>query len=663
MASVIKVVLAGDSKSLRSAIDSGSLSLSKLSKKARQSVNSLGKWGAAGTLAGAAIIAGIVNSSRKSIDVLAKKSDQLGIATEKLAAFQHLGELTGVSSDKMTASLEKMSKGIGEAAQGLGTAKPQLELFNLSAKELTKLSLDKQYEVIAESIKGLSTQSEKAAATAAIFGRSGGALLNTIEAGAEGFRQAEADTIAFGTAISRVDAAKVEEANDSIERIRESLKGTATQLTVKLAPIIEVIADQFVNAARESGGFTDQIVSGINLTIEAVSFLADTIRGLQVVWKLAEVAAMGFISLTLTGLDELQKAAAGALSWIPGVDIAPSAALSEWAEESRQALIMTNEELGKLIDKPMPSTQVKQFFATVKKEAQLAAEEIALTKKAIVEPTDEGEGSELSKLDLQNQKIIEAQSKKFDSIRAMAEAAALGDEEIETLRHERLMSSIETERLLLEEKGIVDAEARAVLDEAEMNAQVVHLGKLNDLEEASQQSRKAFMSANLTEVATLLMQGNGKIFQIGKKLALAQAAISLPSAVLQSFERGGGFPWGLIPAGIMAAKGAVQINKIQSQQAHNGLDRTEEGTILVRNDEMVLDPGTSREVREAAKDIAGGNRGNGGGQTINLSIPITINNPLSTQNWKQVIQEEIAPGIIEAVRRGIAFPFEKLEAF
>ena len=214
MASVIKLVLTGDSKSLKAAIDDGSLSLSKLSTKSRESINSFAKWGAAGTVAGAAIIAGVVNSSRKSIDVLAKKSDQLGIATEKLAAFQHLGELTGVSTQSMNSSLERMSKRLGEAAQGMGAARPQLERLNLSAKELVSLSPDQQYQKIAEAVKGLSTQSEKAAATAAIFGREGLALLNTMEAGAEGFAQAESDVLAFGTAITRVDAAKVEMATN-----------------------------------------------------------------------------------------------------------------------------------------------------------------------------------------------------------------------------------------------------------------------------------------------------------------------------------------------------------------------------------------------------------------------------------------------------------------
>jgi hypothetical protein len=658
MASVIKVVLAGDSKSLRAAIDSGSLSLSKLSAKSRESINSFAKWGAAGTVAGAAIIAGVVNSSRKSIDILAKQSDQIGISTENLAAFQHLAELTGVSSGSATTSIERMAKRLGEAASGAGAAKKTLDQLNLSASDLIKLSPDESYRKIGAAIRELGTQSEKAAATAAIFGREGIALLNTIEAGDEAFVRAAQDVAAFGTAISRVDAAKVEEFNDSFARVQEVIKGIGIRLTVELAPVLKVVSDRFVDAARESGGFTDQIVSGINLTIEAVAFLADTIRGLQVVWKLAEVAAMGFISLTLTGLDELQQAAAGALSWIPGVDIAPSAALSEWAEESRQALMMTNKELGELIDKPMPSTQVKQFFDTVKKEAQSSAEEIALIKKAILEPTDEGE---VAISDEKSQKIIEAQAKKFESLKAMAERAALEDEERETLRHNRLITRIEDERALLEENGIQDIEAQAVLDEAEMNAHVVHLANMNALEETSQQSRKAFISANLDEAAALLMQGNGKIFQIGKKLALSQAAISLPSAVIQSFEKGGGFPLGLIPAGLMAARGAIEISKIRKQQAHSGLDRNpSEGTFLLKRNEMVLDSGTSKEVRQAAKSAATGN--NVGSPSIVIET-IEMKTTLTQDNQKRWMQDELIPGLFEAVRRGLPFPFEKKEAF
>ena len=575
MASVIKLVLTGDSKSLKAAIDSGSLSLTELSAKSRESINSFAKWGAAGTVAGAAIIAGVVNSSRKSIDVLAKKSDQLGIATEKLVAFQHLGELTGVSANSMNSSLERMGKRLVEAAQGMGAARPRLERLNLSAAELVKLSPDEQYKALAESVKGLSTQSEKAAAVAALFGREGLALLNTIEAGAEGFAQAESDVAAFGTAISRVDAAKVEEANDSFERVQEALKGVATQLTVQLAPIMKFIADRFVDAARESGGFTDQIVSGMNLAIEAVAFFADTIRGLQVVWKLAEVAAMGFISLTLTGLDELQKAATGALSWIPGVDIAPSSALSEWAEESRQALIMTNKELGKLIDDPMPSTNVKQFFATIKEETQIAAEAIAESRASEIE------------------KVIEHQAK---------------------------------------------------LTEVEKKA----LDKRAKQEEETRSTRVSGANQLASDTTAILLAGHKTQFNAGKNLASAQALTETYSGAQKAFSSLASIPivgpaLGIAAAAAATGAGLLRVKQIQGQtysQAHDGLDRNpNEGTFLLKRNEMVLDSGTSQAVREAAPALAAGGAGEGAGMTL----IVNINSPMSNPDWDSIAENEIKP--------------------
>lgn len=57
----------------------------------------------------------------------------------------------------------------------------------------------------------------------------------------------------------------------------------------------------------------------------------------------------------------------------------------------------------------------------------------------------------------------------------------------------------------------------------------------------------------------------GKLFKINQAFAFAQAAVALPSAVMQSFENGGGYPWGLIPAGLMLAEGLSQLATIKNQ--------------------------------------------------------------------------------------------------
>lgn len=94
--------------------------------------------------------------------------------------------------------------------------------------------------------------------------------------------------------------------------------------------------------------------------------------------------------------------------------------------------------------------------------------------------------------------------------------------------------------------------ARAELDKLEFKNRIDSAGKLGN---------------------ALINFGQGqskKIFNIGKKLALAQAAISLPAAVMESFKNGGGYPWGLVPAAAMAATGLQQINAIRSTTFDGG---------------------------------------------------------------------------------------------
>jgi tape measure domain-containing protein len=92
----------------------------------------------------------------------------------------------------------------------------------------------------------------------------------------------------------------------------------------------------------------------------------------------------------------------------------------------------------------------------------------------------------------------------------------------------------------------------------------------NDLDKAEYQAR---LGAAASLGSSLMSLGEGhskKIFKIGQTLALAQAAVALPSAVLQSFQNGGGYPWGLVPAAAMLATGLKNIQQIKSAGAGLG---------------------------------------------------------------------------------------------
>ena len=108
-----------------------------------------------------------------------------------------------------------------------------------------------------------------------------------------------------------------------------------------------------------------------------------------------------------------------------------------------------------------------------------------------------------------------------------------------------------------------------------------HLNKFANIQQKSMKTMETFnkMSVNqqigtvlggMTKMASGSKSASKKMFEVNKAFALANAAVSLPDAVLQSFRNGGGYPWGLIPAGIMSAQGIKQIKAIKSSKFGGG---------------------------------------------------------------------------------------------
>lgn len=83
-------------------------------------------------------------------------------------------------------------------------------------------------------------------------------------------------------------------------------------------------------------------------------------------------------------------------------------------------------------------------------------------------------------------------------------------------------------------------------------------------EELSTKSKIKFQLGSLAEMTAGAATENRKMFEVNKALALANAAVTLPDAVLKSWNNAGGFPWGIVPAGLMLAAGLTQIQAIKN---------------------------------------------------------------------------------------------------
>ncbi|MCK4787243.1 MAG: hypothetical protein KAV87_26020, partial [Desulfobacteraceae bacterium] len=471
----LRFEIIGDTKSGDKAISSTQAKLKSIASTTLATSKQFAKYGSIATGVASAIFVATTKQSLAQIDSLAKTSDKLGLTTEALTAMRHAGELTGVSTNTMDMALQRMTRRLAEAAQGTGEAQKAIKELGLDAQELSALAPDEAFKKISESMKGVKNQGDKVRLAMRFFDSEGVALVNTLALTSDELQQVEKDTLAFGTAVSRVDAAKVEAANDSFERVQQVLKGVSRTITVQLAPILQTISDRFVEGARESGGFSDTVSAGMEKAVKIVAFFADMVRGLEAAWKVAEIAVLGFSSLALTAWDEVRTAISEVADFIPGLEVKPSEALSEWANESRLALLEANDELGRLVDAPMPSTNIEKFFDEVEAKSLEVATKVAETKKLLPSIVE----GEAVKVDVETGKVIEAQKKKYSKLREMAEAFQLTEEEREGARFERENEQFNIDLEKLVENGLTVDEALAIQRQGREDAEAIHQENLS----------------------------------------------------------------------------------------------------------------------------------------------------------------------------------------
>lgn len=285
--------------------------LAMLDKAASSIRNTFLKVG--GVLAGAFAVNKIQDSitdTMESIDETAKAADRLGLSTEAFVGIQHGANLAGVAAESLNTAMTRLLNNVSEAASlGTGEAVKSLKQIGLSAKQLEGLSADQQLALIADGMNGLETEADKVRVAMDLFGRSGAGMVNFLAEGSAGLKAAEQDAAALGIAFNRLDAHKVEQANDAITRAKSALKGLATTAGITLAPMLTAAADRFSAfvASGEGAKVVEKIMRGIAVGIgaivhigaQAVQFFRDYGKGILITVGAIKALVIAYKAYTL----------------------------------------------------------------------------------------------------------------------------------------------------------------------------------------------------------------------------------------------------------------------------------------------------------------------------------------------------------------------------
>jgi len=208
------------------------------------------------------VISGLKQTAA-SLDAIAKTSDRLGIATDKLISFRHAAELSGVSVQTLEMAMQRMTRRVAQDAK---TSTEALEAMGLSVEKFKNLTLDKQMEAVADGLKNVGTQSERVSIAFKLFDAEGVKVLNMLQNGSKGMREAEKEARALGLTVDRTTLSAVERANDEFYRMGLITEGLKTRLVAMSSTAMASITSE-LNKWAVSGG-AERLWKGLLIVAE-----------------------------------------------------------------------------------------------------------------------------------------------------------------------------------------------------------------------------------------------------------------------------------------------------------------------------------------------------------------------------------------------------------
>ena len=190
--------------------------------------------------------------------------------------------------------------------------------------------------------------------------------------------------------------------------------------------------------------------------------------------------------------------------------------------------------------------QVSQFY----REANLKGARDSFERERALLNAKEQE--QIAQID---QRATEDAQRRNEKLREALEIENLSEPQIAALREQYRNQELtaeqiyEAQRTAIKEDGI---RTREELDRLEFMARLQSFGALG---------------------SSLMSLGEGqskKVFEVGKALALAQAAVSLPIAVIEAVKNSGGLPWGAVAGAATLAMGLKNIQMIKAAKFGGG---------------------------------------------------------------------------------------------
>lgn len=243
------------------------------------------------------------------IDATSKLSASLGIQLENFQALSLVANEAGVDQEKLGMFITRSQKALIEASRGTETYGRSFRALGLDIGELIKLSPDQQFLKIAEALEKVENPTQRTAMALEIFGRGGATAINMLDGLSEKLEEARAFNDKFNITLSNIDAAKVEEANDTFGRLGMAVSGLGNTLAVYFSPIVTEISNQLLNAGIDGETFGRVLEGAMGIVTSAIDMVRVSILGIRGLMARISLGINLMVLDATTGLFNIAKAA------------------------------------------------------------------------------------------------------------------------------------------------------------------------------------------------------------------------------------------------------------------------------------------------------------------------------------------------------------------
>lgn len=516
-------------------------------------MSSLAQAGAAAVVA-AGSFAAMVQDVADARNALTDLSSRSGVARETLAGLKLAAEGSGLAFSDVEGIVTKLPKIMGDAARG---SKAQADAFKMLGVEVTDASGamrdgDTVFRELVAALGEIESPTERAAAAAQLFGKSGTKLLQALGnpsaldafvglAGQSAINSADAaekaaawqrsvaelGLVMDGVKASIIDALDITERVDDFALGLTFMGAAVQELGVQVADfgklgasVFTSLADgEFMAAGRAADEFATKLISPV-----------EKLEALRAAVNKGTEAAQGFHEMRAAVREA--SGAIGDYSDAAGVGFSRTKALEEAQRAAAQAA----------------------------REAAQAVKQLAAIEQAASLQSLEG-----------RDRIVEQYRRQMAAIDEL-EAASQNHEAAERARiaTRAAMTADLAKQQQADDKRLADAMVQHQREIARAEQQ-----RIREREQAETAMYSAINSLASTSASALLGYANQvaesnkeaamDAFNAYKAVAITQAAVSAAAGAVRALADYP-YPYSLIVAGLVAAQGAIQVGMIAAQQ-------------------------------------------------------------------------------------------------